>query len=146
MKRRSQNGNALIEAALSLAVLGPIFLATFQFGLAFVCYNNLANAVRAGARYAAVRTYDSPTATPSAAFIRDVRNMTVYGDPHGGGRPVVAGLTPGHVEVAVITDRTVPQQIRVSIRQFPMNVLVKTFQISKPEAVFPYLGHYAPEN
>lgn len=145
MRRRRQRGNALIEAALAFTVLVPVFLGTFQFGLAFVYYNNLANAVRAGARYAGLRTYDSPTTTPSAAFTNAVRNMTVYGDPNGGARPVVQGLTPAHVQVTVITDRTVPQQIRVSIRQFPMNVVLKTFQISKPEAVFPYLGNYAPE-
>lgn len=145
MRRTRQKGNALVETALAFTIIIPVLVGTFQFGLAFIYYNGLANAVRAGARYAGLRTYDSATTTPSAAYMNAVRNMTVYGDPAGGTSPVVRGLTPGHIQIEVLTDRTVPQRIRVSVREFPMNVVLKTFLVSKPEAIFPYLGNYAPE-
>lgn len=145
MRRRRQRGNALIESALAFIVLVPVFLGTFQFGLAFYYYNHLASAVRAGARYASYRTYDSPNATPSAGYAQAVRNMTVYGDPNGGSRPVVKGLQPSHVNVSVQTINQAPAYVRVSVQNFPMNVVLRTFQMSKPEAVFPYLGVYAPE-
>jgi Flp pilus assembly protein TadG len=144
MRRQREKGSALVEAALAFTILIPVFLGTFQFGLAFFYYNELANAVRAGARYASYRTYDSPTLTPSAAYVNAVRNMTVYGNPAGGTQPVVRGLTPAHVSVTVISTNLVPQRIRVSINRFPMNVVLKTFNVSKPEAVFPHLGVYAP--
>lgn len=145
MRRHQQRGNALVETALSFTIIVPVLLGTFQFGLAFYYYNGLANAVRAGARYAGLRTYDSATATPSAAYVNAVRNMTVFGDPAGGTVPVVRGLTPEHIRIEVLTGGAVPRQIRVSIRDFPMNVVLKTFRVSKPESVFPYLGNYAPE-
>lgn len=140
-----QRGNAFIETALAFTILVPVFLGTFQFGLAFYYYNELASAVRAGARYASYRTYDSATATPSTAFVSAVRNMTVYGNPDGGVKPVVQGLNTSHIEVTVQTELQMPRYVRVSVRDFSMNVVLKTFRISKPEAVFPYLGVYAPE-
>lgn len=146
MRRKRQKGNALVETALAFTIIIPVLVGTFQFGLAFIYFNGLANAVRAGARYAGLRTYDSSTTTPSAAYINAVRNMTVYGDPAGGTSPVVRGLTPEHIRIEVLTDRTVPQRIRVSVSEFPMNVVLKTFRVSKPEAIFPYLGNYAPES
>lgn len=145
MRRRTQRGNALVETALAFAIIIPVFTGTFQFGLAIHYYNGLANAVRAGARYAGLRTYDSATAMPSAGYVNAVRNMTVYGDPAGGTVPVVSGLAPEHVQIEVLALSNVPHRIRVSIREFPMNVALGTFRVSKPEAVFPYLGNYAPE-
>jgi hypothetical protein len=71
--------------------------------------------------------------------------MTVYGNPDGGVRPVVEGLTTSHIEVTVQTEMQLPRYVRVSVRDFSMNAVLKTFRISKPEAVFPYLGVYAPE-
>jgi Flp pilus assembly protein TadG len=142
---RRQQGNVLVETALAFTLLVPVFLGTFQFGLAFFYYNELASAVRAGARYANYRTYDSRSSTPSSAFVTAVRNMTVYGNPAGGTGPVVPGLRPEHIAVKVQLKQQVPHQVRVSVLNFPMNVVLKTFQISKPEAVFPYLGVYAPE-
>lgn len=144
MRRRRQRGNALVEAALGFTVLFPVLLGTFQFGLAFYYYNELASAVRAGARYGSVRTYDSATSTPSAAYVQAVRNVAVFGHPAGGTRPLVQGLTAEHVSVSMVMTRGVPSHVRVRINNFPMNVILKTFTISKPEAVFPYLGNYAP--
>lgn len=145
--RRSlrQRGNAFIETALAFTILVPVFLGTFQFGLAFYYYNELASAVRAGARYASYRTYDSASATPSAAFVAAVQNMTVYGNPAGGVKPVVQGLSPSNIQVTFQTELQMPRYVRVSVRDFSMNVVLKTFRISKPESVFPFLGVYAPE-
>jgi Flp pilus assembly protein TadG len=144
MRRKRQRGNALIEMALAMVVLVPIFLGVFQFGLAFFYYNQLASAVRAGARYASYLTYDSPSATPSNAYQQAVRNMTVYGNPRGGAQPVVSNLTPAHINVSVTAVNGVPRYVRVGVREFSMNVILRTLKVSRPEAEFPYLGVYSP--
>src|SRR5262245_17518824 len=64
-RRRGQSGNALIEFALAFGFLFPCLTGTFQFGYAFFIYNELQNAVRQGARYAAFKTYDSSSSTPT---------------------------------------------------------------------------------
>jgi Flp pilus assembly protein TadG len=142
--RKRQRGNAFIELALAFTFLLPVFLGTFQFGLAFHYYNELLSAVRAGGRYASYRAYDSPTSTPTTAYVAAVQNMTVYGDPNGGTRPIVPGLTTAKIAVSVGFSDGVPSVVRVRVNDFPLNVVFKTFRISKPEAIFPYVGVYMP--
>jgi len=134
----------MIELALAFSVILPLFYGTIQSGLGFLYYNELANAVRAGARYASCRTFDSASQTPSAAFTTAVKNVTVYGDPAGGKSPVVRGLSPEHVTVTVDFARNVPNAITVSISNFPMNALFRTFTLNKPAATFAYAGVYMP--
>jgi Flp pilus assembly protein TadG len=148
MKRRKTNarrrGNAILEFALAATFLAPLFLAAFQFGLGFFYANQLTNAVRAGARYASLRPYDSATVSPSETYLKAVRNMTVYGNPAGGTIPVIAGLTAANVEVTVSMANGAPAQVRVAIRDYSMNALLKRYSSLRPEAVFPYLGVYMP--
>ena len=61
-----------------------------------------------GARYGAMLVYRSSAPTvnssPTSAFVDEIRNVTVYGDPTGSGgvrHPVVSGLTTSHVNVTV---------------------------------------------
>lgn len=142
--RKKQRGNVFIETALAFVILCPIFLWTFQFGLAFVYYNQLASAVRSGARFAANRTYASSTSTPTTTYISEVRNVVVYGDPSGGTSPLVVGLAPSNVTINVLFDKSVPSAVTVSISNFTMNLIVRSLRISKPSVTFPYSGHYAP--
>src|SRR5262245_577491 len=67
-RRKGQNGNAIIEFALAVSFIFPMVTGLFQFGYAFFVYNQLQSAVREGARYAAYKTYDSGSSTPSTAF------------------------------------------------------------------------------
>ncbi|MFN3325749.1 MAG: TadE/TadG family type IV pilus assembly protein [Bryobacteraceae bacterium] len=124
--RRSRRGNALIEFALAFAVMAPLLSGAFQFGYAFFAYNRLQSAVRGGARYASVRTYDSNSSTPSAAYQTAVKNMVLYGNPSGGTQPVVPGLTPAHVEIAVTMDGTKPETVRISIVNYQIYAVFKT--------------------
>ncbi len=140
-----ERGGAFIEFALSFALLFSIFAGVFQFGYAFYIYNTLENAVRAGARYASLRVYDSGTETPSAAYLSAVRNTVVYGSPSGGGQPVVAGLTTSHVIVTMTMERNVPVQVAVAINEYTIDALFTSFNLTgKPAAAFPYVGRFAP--
>jgi len=144
MKRDKRRGNVLIETALSFVVLFPIFYGTFQFGLAFLYYNELNSAVRAGARYAATKTYTSGTSTPTSGFYSDVINVAVYGNPTGGTTPAVRGLTAANVKLNVTFARGVPAAVTVSITNFRMNLLFQQMTLNKPSVTFPYFGHYEP--
>lgn len=143
-KRRRQRGNAILEFALAFGFLFPAVTGTFQFGYAFFVYNGLQNAVREGARYAAFKTYESGSATPPSAFLNEVKNAVVYGDPAGGAVPVVANLTTDHVVLTVNWVNGVPGSMTVSIQNYTLDAFLKTFTISKPSATFSYVGVYAP--
>jgi len=64
MKR--QRGHAMLELAISSAVMISCLAGTFQFGYTFYVYNQLVTAVGNGGRYAAMRTYHPQTSTKTA--------------------------------------------------------------------------------
>lgn len=143
--RRSRRGNAVLEFALAFSFLFPMFYGTFQFGYAFFTFNALRSGVRQGARYASIRAYTAANSTVPAAYRDAVRNMTVYGNTSGTGNPIVHGLTPSNVNVEVIFANNIPARVIVSIQNFSLNAVFRTFVISKPVSSFPYTGRYAPE-
>lgn len=143
-RREKQGGNALIEFALAFCFLFPLLAGTFQFGYAFFIYNELQNAVRQGARYAAFKTYDSASATPSTAFTNAVKNAVVYGSPSGGTTPVVPSLGTSNVNLTVTFAGGVPDVMTVSIQNYTLDAFIRTFTLSKPSASFSYVGRYAP--
>jgi Flp pilus assembly protein TadG len=143
-RRGRQRGNALIEFALAFGFLFPVLTGTFQFGYAFFVYNQLQSAVRQGARYAAFKTYDSNSTTPSAAFLTSVRNAAVYGDPTGGQIPVAKSLTPNNVNLTVTFTNGVPEMMTVSIQNYTLDAFLRTFTLNRPSASFSYVGVYAP--
>src|SRR6266550_48725 len=96
---RCRRGNAMLEFALAAGILFPAFVGTFQFGYTFYIYNNLDTAVRGGARYASMQSYDSASSTPSTAFATAVKNVVVYGNSAGTGDPIAPGLAVGNVSV-----------------------------------------------
>jgi Flp pilus assembly protein TadG len=144
-KPERRRGNAILEFALAFSFLFSLFTGVFQFGYTYYVYNNLVTAVRSGARYASLRTYDSATATPSAAYTTAVRNMVVYGDPAGGAVPVTPALTPDNVTIDLDTLNNVPRAVSVGITNFRVDAVFATFTFnSKPKITFPYAGRYAP--
>ena len=143
-RRRRQGGNALIEFALAFGFLFPVLTGTFQFGYAFFVYNELQNAVRQGARYAAFKTYDSSSTTPSTAFHDSVKNSVVYGDPAGGVIPVAKSLTTSNVNLTVTFVNGVPNMMTVSIHNYTLDAFLRTFTLNRPSASFSYVGVYAP--
>jgi Flp pilus assembly protein TadG len=146
MRRNSRTrGNALVEFALAVGLLLPMLFGTFEFGYAFYTYNRLIAAVREGGRYASLRTYDSSTTTPSNTYLTAVENAVVYGDPSGNGTPVVSGLATTNVGVTMTMNNGVPDMVTVSVTNFTVDTLIKTFNLAnKPSAAFRFEGTYAP--
>jgi Flp pilus assembly protein TadG len=139
----------MVEFTISLSVLIPLFLGAWAFGYTFYQYGKLENAVRAGGRYASLRTYDSDTSTPSDAFRTAVQKMTVYGDPNANtatATPVVSGLTTSNVQLKVTLTSGVPaapSAVTVSIINFKVQSYPGSIRLNgKPYVWFPYLGQW----
>jgi Flp pilus assembly protein TadG len=144
--RIRRRGNAMVEFAMSVSLLFPMFVGTFQFGYAFFHYNRLISLVRAGARYGAIRTYDSSTSTPTSAYVTSVRNVVVYGSPNGGTTSLISGLTTDAVNISVTMAGGTPDMITVTISDFSLDAVVKSLRWSnKPSASFRFEGRYAPQ-
>ena len=140
-----RRGNAMIEFALSFALLFPVFIGCFEFGYAFYNYNELATAVRGGARYASLRSYDSASETPSANYLAAVRNTVLYGDPTGGSTPVIPGIVPENVTVEVTFEIGVPRTVTVGVDNYTLDAVVKMVNFTtKPRVSVPYVGRYDP--
>ncbi len=144
-RRQRTRGSAMVEFALAFTLLFPVLTGAFQFGYAFYVYNEMQTAVRAGARYASWRTYDSDTATPSAGYLDAVRNVVVYGNPAGGTQPVTPGLTPANVTVTVTFELGVPRHVTVAVDSYTTNAVFRTFEFrEKPKVTVPYSGRWDP--
>jgi Flp pilus assembly protein TadG len=140
-----RKGNAMIEFAISAAVLLPCFVGIFEFGYSFYLYNRLTGGVRAGARYASLARYDSASATPSNAYRDAVRNVVVYGSPEGGSTALVPGLAASQVSVSMQFANSVPDMVTVSISSFSVDTVFTTLTWNnKPSASFRYEGTWAP--
>jgi len=145
-------GNAMIEFAISAGVLIPLFLGTFQFGYTFYVYNRLATQIRAGARYASLRTFRCSNSASITKFKDYVKNEVVYGNPAGGATVLAPGLTTARVNVQIkgqnnldATAANIPTYVIVSIVNFPLDSVIKTFNFNgKPVLRFPYSGQFAP--
>jgi Flp pilus assembly protein TadG len=141
----SRRGNAMLEFALSAAVLLPAFAGTFQYGYTFFTYNKLQSAIRGGARYASMRTYDSSTSTPSTAFTTAVKNMVVYGNSAGTGLPLAPGLDSSNVEVLPNMSGSIPQSMTVRITGYQVDAVFSKFTFNaKPSTTFIYTGTPSP--
>jgi len=135
----------MIEFAIATGILIPGFVGTFQFGYTFHVYNNLNSAVRGGARYGSMQSYDSGTSTPSTAFSTAVKNMVVYGNSAGTGNPVAPGLTTDKVEVLAVMKGAIPSSITVKVTGYTIDALFRTFTFNgKPSTTFAYTGTAAP--
>jgi len=135
----------MLELAFSTSILIPAFAGTFQYGYTFYVYNSLNSAIRGGARYASMRTYDSATTTPSTAFSTAVKNMVVYGNIEGTGTPVTLGLTTANVEIVPNMNGSVPETITVRITNYKVGAVFGSITFNaKPSTAFPYTGTYAP--
>jgi len=153
---RGRRGSALVEFALSVGVIVPLFTGVFQFGYALWTYNQLANHVRAGARYASLKTFDAAGATPSADFRQAVQNMVAYGTPSpaiGITTPgaigvltpaTVSGLSPSQVTLTVGAEDGLPGVMTVAVSGYTVSTIFGNFTLTdKPAMTFDYMGRYA---
>jgi Flp pilus assembly protein TadG len=106
---RDERGTQLIELAVVLPIFLFVFGAAAEYGRYFYEYTTLDKAARAGSRYLTTKSV-------SGAEDAKAKNIVVYGNSAGTGKPVVNGLTTAHV---VITRQggaaSVPQTVTVQI-------------------------------
>ncbi len=146
---RLRRGHAIVELTLSLPLLAGLFLGAWQFGYAFYNYSKLQQAVRDGARYASMATYDSANSTPSAAFQTAVQNVVVYGDPSPPATPtpvpVAPGLAASNVLLTVTFASDVPTAMAVEIHNYQLPAyFCNATLVNKPSSWFPYVGTFGP--
>src|SRR5260370_20304153 len=152
IRLRSRRGSAFIEFALAATVLIPIFLGTFQFGYAFYVYNLMSSQVRAGARYASLRTYRCGNASSMTAYQTAVKNVVRYGNPAGTGTVIEPGLKDSEVSISILDVNGVaadashtPSYVVVKALNYTVDAVVTTFDFNgKPSVTMPYVGQYAP--
>ena len=143
----ARRGNAVLEFALSSAILIYAFAGVFQFGYSMYLYNELEAGVRAGVRYASLAGIsNNADASIPAAYSTAVENMVVYGTPSPAQNqaPVIKGLTTGVVTVGVNFDSGhVPTDVSVKISTYSVDAIFKTFTfVNKPVLKMPYFGKY----
>lgn len=114
--RRDDRGLQLVELAIALPVLIVLFAGVAEFGRYFQTYSTLAKGSRVAARYLA-------TARANGADDLDAKNLVVYGNLAGTGKPIVDGLTADNVSItrrngagAVTTG--VPATVTIQITNF----------------------------
>ena len=143
----------MLEFGLASLILIPMFLGTFQFGYTFYVYNLMSAQVRAGARYASLRTFRCSDSNGITAFKTAAKNVVMYGTPAGGTTNLIPSLTdPAKVDVEIkdsanndADDTHVPATVYVRIINFTVDAIVGTYSFNgKPVMIFPYEGQYAP--
>jgi Flp pilus assembly protein TadG len=130
--RECRRGSALIEFAGSLIVLTAVFVGLFEIGYAFFTYGTLVTAVRAGARYSAMRQHGQ---SPDPEAATAVRNLVVYGDPAPAvnARPLAYGLTTANVEIVEGPDTST-----VTLHGFAIDALFTKVNLDgRPTVTFP---------
>src|SRR5579862_6265021 len=143
-----ERGHAMLELAVSSAVMISCLAGTFQFGYTFYVYNQLVTAIGNGGRYAAMRTYRAATPEDVEKGKTAIRNMVVFGDaqPVPGATPVVAHFSPDQVDVDWTMDESgAPAWVAVSIREFTVDAAFQKFTFrGRPGVEFPFVGKFAP--
>lgn len=106
---RRERGIAMVEFVVGTPVLFLLLYATCEFGNVFVQYSTLADAARNADRYLASNALLGSTGVVnlSPALTTAAQNLVVYGNAPGTGAPLLPGLAPGQVAVAVDTSNNV---------------------------------------
>ena len=86
----NERGATLVEFSIAVTVFLTVMFGVIEFGRALWVHNALADAARRGARYATLN---------KSSEADKVKNVVVYGNPDGGGDPMVPNLTTTNVQV-----------------------------------------------
>lgn len=148
MRRAHQRGHAMIELAVSAAVMVSCLAGTVQFGYTFYIYNQLVTAVGNGGRYAAMRTFRAATPGDIEAGKAAIRNIVVFGDarPASEAVPQVVHLKPEQVRVEWLMDESGrPEAVSVAITEYTVDAAFGMFRFTgKPAVEYPFVGRFAP--
>jgi len=119
--RKNERGSTLVEFSIGVTVFLTAMFGVMEFGRALWTHNALTDAARRGARYA---TMHSPT------NVDQVKNVVVYGDPAGGGQPMLNNLSTANVNVTYnnfgLNDGTVSVSITGYQFQFVVPIIGTT--------------------
>ncbi|PYS73017.1 MAG: pilus assembly protein TadE [Acidobacteria bacterium] len=113
--RSDIRGATLVEFAIAATVFLTSMFAVIEFGRALWVHNALSDAARRGARYATVH---------SANDVAQVKNVVVYGDPAGGGQPLVPNLSTSNVNVVYSNFALNKGTVSVSITDYQFQFVV----------------------
>jgi Flp pilus assembly protein TadG len=125
---KPEKGQALVEFAMVTLLFFTLVFGIIEFGRALWTWNTIAQATRAGARYAAV---EMPTNDDTP-----IMKVVVYNDPNAGGssKPVVPGLTEANVRVRYLkndgssaVNKSMADLIEVSVENYQFAFLVSLF-------------------
>ena len=148
MKRARQRGHAMLELAISAAVMVSCLAGTVEFGYTFYIYNELVTAVGNGGRYAALRTYRASAPRDIERGKAAIRNMVVYGDarPALNTPPQVVNLRPEQIQVDWAMDESGrPAAVNVSIVDYTVDAAFGVVRFTgRPAVEFPFVGRFAP--
>jgi Flp pilus assembly protein TadG len=98
--KQDERGATLVEYAISATVFIMAVFAVLEFGRALWAHNALTDAARRGARYAVLHT-------PTSGEDTRIKNVVVYGNPDGGTKPLLPGLSTANVQVSRTTNFSV---------------------------------------
>ncbi len=134
---KSEAGNAVIEFALSWALLSILFTSVFQFGYSIWTYHCLENSVQNAAEAAARMTY---TTSSVSSYTDKVKNLVVYGSTTAGTAPIVPGLATSNVAVDTHNVSGFPTNVTVSIQNYTVNAIFGTRTFNKPRVTVQFVG------
>ncbi len=90
---RNECGVQLVELAIVLPIFLLLFASTAEFGRFFYEYSTLSKSTRAGARYLI-------TAPTDGSKDANAKNLVIYGNQSGSGKPVLSDITTGNVTIS----------------------------------------------
>jgi hypothetical protein len=133
---KSRRGSALIEFAVALAVLTPVFIGGVQFFQAYLLAEEIQQAAIQAARSGAALAYDSANEFPPPAFERAVQDVVL--------KSPIPGLRREHIKVTMRFDGGRPSEVEVRISGYKVQVPGGAIALDgKPHALYPYQGHWS---
>jgi len=97
---KDERGSTLVEYAIGATVFIMATFAVLEFGRAVWAHNALSDAARRGARFAVLNV-------PGGNSDIAIKNLVVYGNPNGGTKPLLPGLSTANVQIARSSDFSV---------------------------------------
>jgi Flp pilus assembly protein TadG len=113
--RENQRGATLVEFSIGITVFLTAMFGVLEFGRALWAHNALTDAARRGARYAALHTQASEA---------QVKNVVIYGNEEGTGRPMLPNLSATNVEVDYDNFQLNDGTVTVSINEYQFQLII----------------------
>jgi Flp pilus assembly protein TadG len=130
--RKSQRGNAIIEATLTLSLFLTVLFSIYDFGWVLFFHQTLVHQARTGARYAAV----------NPASLASAKNIVLYNQTSNLGGAGILGIAPSTVTVSRTgTAGAIDDRVIVTISGYQYNLITlgwagtyngKTITVSMP--------------